>query len=310
MQTTGMQSSQLQDSVVAVPPLARNEDLSLNAEENQKIIRYLESGGITSFLYGGNANFYNISLSDFEKSLGMLREIASENTLIIPSIGPSFGFMEDQVQVLGNFDFPTVMVLPTSFAFTPSGVATGIRKICEKLGKPVVVYIKNEGYIDNEDVAKLVQDGLVSVIKYAIVRKNPSEDPVLQDLIQRVDPKMIMSGIGEQPAIVHLKEFNLGGFTSGCVCVAPAQSTSMLKALNNQNWEHAEHIRRVFEPLEDLRNEINPIRVLHEAVSLAEIAETGPQYPNLSGIDELNQKRIQEAANMLKQINLVALDVD
>lgn len=308
MQTSEMTAAQLRESVVAVPPLARNEDLSLSREENGKIISYLERGGIRTFLYGGNANFYNISLSDFEESLGMLEALAGDQTLMIPSIGPSFGFMMDQVKILRNSSFPTVMVLPAAFAATESGVATGIRKACEALGRKVVLYIKNEGYIDNADAARLVNDGLISVIKYAIVRENPAQDAVLSDLTDRVDPAMIMSGIGEQPAIIHLRDFKLGGFTSGCVCVAPKQSMSMLRALIQGDWDHAEHVRMVFTQLEDLRNSINPIRVLHEAVELAEIAATGPHYPNLSSIGDGNRQKVWQAARMLKHLDLVARD--
>lgn len=306
MQTAEMLPIQLKSSVVAVPPLARDEHFHLNPQENQKIIQWLERGGIRTLLYGGNANFYNISLKDFEKCLGMLESIAGRETLVIPSIGPSFGFMMDQIDILKGSGFPTVMILPTSFAFTPAGVATGIRKACESLGKKVVLYLKNEGYLHNADVARLVNDGLVSVIKYAIVRDNPAVDAVLSDLVDRVDPGMIMSGIGEQPAAIHMNQFKLGGFTSGCVCLAPRQSMSLLHALIRQDFSHAEHVRRVFTQLEDLRNAINPIRVLHEAVELAEIAQTGPHYPNLSPIDTAHRDAIWKAATMLRHLDLVA----
>lgn len=208
-----MQISQLRQSVVAVPPLARNDDFSINKNENKKLIQYLEDGGVKTLLYGGNANFYNISLKDFETTLSCLNEVADENTLVIPSIGPSFGFMNDQVEILKDHSFPTVMVLPTAFAFTESGVATGIRHIAEKIQKPLVLYIKNEGYMNNEDVSKLVNDNLISVIKYAIVRQNPERDDVLSHLVEKVNPSMIMSGIGEQPAITHLHKYKLGGYT-------------------------------------------------------------------------------------------------
>ena len=45
-------------SVLAVPPLCRGSDFSLNEPENAKLIRHLESGGVRTLLYGGNANFY------------------------------------------------------------------------------------------------------------------------------------------------------------------------------------------------------------------------------------------------------------
>ncbi|MEO1961836.1 MAG: TIM barrel protein, partial [Paracoccus sp. (in: a-proteobacteria)] len=96
----------------------------------------------------------------------------------------------------------------------------------------------------------------------------------------------IVSGIGEQPAIIHVNSFGVNSFTSGCVCVAPNLSTKMLQALKGGNLDAAESIRRTFAPLEDLRNDINPIRVLHAAVAEAGIAETGPILPLLDEVDE------------------------
>ena len=66
MMTSPLSLEHLQRSVMAVPPLARNADDSVNAEENRRVIRHLEAGGITLLLYGGNANFYHLPLSEFE----------------------------------------------------------------------------------------------------------------------------------------------------------------------------------------------------------------------------------------------------
>ena len=60
-----------------------------------------------------------------------------------------------------------------------------------------------------------------------------------------VDRRLIISGIGEQPAVVHLRDFRLGGFTSGCVCVSPRLSMDMLKAMRAGDWAEAERIRAV-----------------------------------------------------------------
>ena len=201
--------------------------------------------------------------------------------------------------ILRDFDFPTVMVLPMQGLTTDAGVAAGFRKFVEAYGKPAVLYIKFEGYLEPETVASLVDDGLVSWIKYAIVREDPAQDDYLSRLIEVVDPRLIVSGIGEQPAITHLTKFQINGFTSGCVCVRPDFSQKMLGAINGGDFELAESIRNTFKPLEDLRNEINPIRVLHEAVSSAGIAETGPHLPLLSGLDAADADRVQEAAKAL-----------
>lgn len=303
MDTKPLTPDRLATSVVAVPPLARYEDLSLDHEQNTRLIRHLEFGGVTTLLYGGNANLYHVRPSEYGRLLAMLHEIVSDSTLVIPSVGPAYGTMLDQAVLLRESDFPTAMILPQSFPLTNEGVLTGVRHFVEAAGRPAVLYIKQDGYVTVEGVRKLVDDGLLSAIKYAVVRDDPRHDNYLRRLVGVVDGAMILSGIGEQPAIGHLVNFGLGGFTSGCVCVAPALSTRMLRAIKAGDLDEAERIRRIFEPLEDLRNEISPIRVLHEAVSLAGVADTGPILPLLSGLDEADKPRVQAAARELLQQN-------
>lgn len=299
MQTTPVTPEQLNASVIAVPPLARDADLKIDREENARIIRHIEAGGVSTLLYGGNANFYHIAPSEYAGALEIIATESAGNTLVVPSVGPAYGTMMDQAKVLQEFDFPTVMVLPMQGLTTDAGVAAGFRKFVEALGKPAVLYIKFEGYLEPETVASLVDEGLVSWIKYAIVRKDTAQDDYLSRLIELVDPRLIVSGIGEQPTITHLTKFKINGFTSGCVCVRPDLSQAMLTAINCGDLTRAEEIRGIFQPLEDLRNEINPIRVLHGAVALANIAQTGPPLPLLSGLDPADAERVQNAAQVL-----------
>ena len=292
-------TKRITDSVLAVPPLSRTGDLSLSEAENTKLIRHIEAGGIRTLLYGGNANFYHISLSGFDQVLAFLAKAAGPDTLVIPSVGPAYGTMMDQAKILRSHRYPTVMVLPQQGLTTPHGVEMGIQRFVQAAAMPVVLYIKNEGYIEPENVQRLVSSGVVSGIKYAIVRDDPAKDPYLDRLVKLVDPNLIISGIGEQPAIVHLRDYTLGGFTSGCICVAPTLSAKMLVALRNKKWDEAESIRRIFKPLEDLRNAINPIRVLHAAVQLAGIALTGPLLPLMSVVDATDHAVIGDAAKTL-----------
>ena len=299
MQTSPVTPEQLNSSIIAVPPLARDADLKINREENAKIIRHIEAGGVSSLLYGGNANFYHIAPSEYAQALEIISTESAADTLVVPSVGPTYGVMMDQVPALRDFDFPTVMVLPMQGLTTDAGVAAGFRKFVEALGKPAVLYIKFEGYLEPETVAELVNDGLVSWIKYAIVREDPAQDDYLLRLIEVVDPRLIVSGIGEQPAITHLTKFQINGFTSGCVCVRPDLSQKMLTAINAGQLDVAENIRGIFRPLEDLRNEINPIRVLHEAVTAAGIGQTGPALPLLSTLEQDEASRVGECAREL-----------
>ena len=301
MQTSPVTPEQLNSSVIAVPPLARDAELKINREENGKIIRHIEAGGVATLLYGGNANFYHIAPSEYAEALEIISTESADNTLIVPSVGPAYGTMMDQITTLRNFNFPTVMVLPMQGLTTDTGVANGFRKFVETLGQPAVLYIKFEGYLEPETVAQLVNEGLVSWIKYAIVRDDPAKDDYLSRLVEVVDPRLIVSGIGEQPAITHLTRFQINGFTSGCVCIRPDLSQKMLAAINNGQLDIAETIRKTFHPLENLRNEINPIRVLHEAVASTGIGMTGPALPLMSSLDPSDTVRVKKCAEELSR---------
>src|SRR6056297_1811092 len=299
MDTRPQTPQRLAESVFAVPPMARNQALQVCPEQNLRLIQHLESGGVNLLLYGGNAVFYHIRMAEYAATLQMLAESVQPTTGVVPSIGPAFGTMMDQIEVLRDFDFPTVMVLPARDIADAEGIARGIRHVAEKLGKPLVVYLKFDRWLPAETVGKLYQDGLISWVKYAVVRDDPRQDDYLREVLQHVPGEQVVSGIGEQPAIIHMRDFGVHAFTSGCVCVAPAKSMEMLRAIQAERYDEAEALRAQFEPLEDLRNEIHPIRVLHRAVETAGIAETGPMWPLLSELSDEAVARIRAASQTL-----------
>lgn len=298
MQTT-FSSADLRRSVIAVPPLCRGADFKPAATENRKLIKHIEGGGVNILLYGGNANFYNISLAEYECVLDQLEDAAAESTLVIPAIGPFYGTAMDQADILKRRKFPTAMLLPTTAVSKPEGVRDGVLRIVEKLGKPIVLYVKDEGYISIDVVKSLVKAGAVSWIKYAVVRANPAQDALLEAISQEVPPELLVSGMGEQPAIIHRTKFGVEAFTAGCVCIAPNRSQEMLRALQAGDLKKAEGLRAQFKKLEDLRNVHGPIQVLHHAVRLAGIADTGPQIPLLADLDGEKQAAIAAAAKEL-----------
>ena len=155
MNTNAITPDTLANSVIAVPPLARDADLKVCATENTKIMRHLEAGGVRTLLYGGNAVFYHIALAEYADTLAILQENTGDETVVIPSVGPAFGTTLDQAAVLRDFDFPTAMVLPARDIAAPDGVVTGIRKFTEAYGKPIVLYIKFEGYLEPEHTRAL-----------------------------------------------------------------------------------------------------------------------------------------------------------
>jgi dihydrodipicolinate synthase/N-acetylneuraminate lyase len=299
-------AARIRQSVIAVPPLAVDADGTVRREENAKIIRHITAGGISHLLYGGNALFYHIRPSRLAACLSMLSDLTDDHTSVVPSIGPAYGLMLDQVEVLADFEFPTAMVLPQRDIADDPGIASGIRHAAEKLGRPLVVYLKFDRWLKSETVRKLEADGVISWIKYAVVRADERNDDYLRELLDVFPAERMVSGIGEQPAIVHLRDFGLGGFTSGCVCVSPAKSQQMLRAIVAGRFDEAEAIRQYFRPLEDLRNGIHPIRVLHEAVELAGIAQTGPLLPLVSPLDEAARQQISAALATMQADQTVA----
>jgi dihydrodipicolinate synthase/N-acetylneuraminate lyase len=296
MKTTPITTTDLESSVIAVPPLCRDAHMRVDAAENTRLIRHIESGGVFSLLYGGNANFYNIALSEYDEVLGMLAQAASKQTHVIPSVGPFYGMAMDQAEIIAKHRYPTAMLLPTVAVSSPKGVEQAVLRIAEKAGVPLVLYVKDPGYVTAREVKNLVQAGVISWIKYAVVRADPAEDALLREIVDSVDRSLVVGGIGEQPTLAHWHHFGLRTFTSGCVCVAPRRSQELLKALHAGDFTRAEEIRVQFQKLEDLRNDHGPIPVLHTAVAEAGVARTGPMLPLLTELAEDLRERIKQAA--------------
>ncbi|HEY8013368.1 MAG TPA: dihydrodipicolinate synthase family protein, partial [Dongiaceae bacterium] len=114
---------------------------------------------------------------------------------------------------------------------------------------------------------------------------------------------LIISGMGERPAIVHLAEFGLPSFTSGAVCIAPRLSVALLQALQRGDLKTAERLRAAFMPLEDCRDAYNPVRVLHDAVTMSGIADMGPVLPLLGNLEAAHHDKVRDAARLLLALN-------
>jgi dihydrodipicolinate synthase/N-acetylneuraminate lyase len=73
----------------------------------------------------------------------------------------------------------------------------------------------------------------------------------------------------------------------------------MLHAIQDKDYAKAESIRQIFQPLEDLRNAHSPILVLHHAVTLSGVANTGPVLPLLAELPANVLPAIEKAAKEL-----------
>jgi dihydrodipicolinate synthase/N-acetylneuraminate lyase len=118
----------------------------------------------------------------------------------------------------------------------------------------------------------------------------------------------VISGIGERPAVTHLRQWGLPGFTTGSGCLAPKLSAAVFRACRERDYAEAERVRARFLEFEDLRDAWGPGRVLHQALEIAGIAHTGSIPPFVSELSAEQKNRIRPVVEELltKQDELVA----
>ncbi|WP_206953660.1 dihydrodipicolinate synthase family protein [Trinickia acidisoli] len=299
MNVSPLVESEFASSVMAVPPLARRADLSIDVDENQKLIRHIEAGGVRTLLYGGNANFYHVAPSEYRELLDMLADSAAPTTRVIPSIGPDYGKMLDQARILAQTSYRTAMVLPFNGFATPQGVEAGLTRIADTAGIALTLYVKSEQYVDVDTLARLVDRGTLAAVKYAIVRDDPSNDPYLRRLLESVNPARVVSGMGEGPAVTHLRDFGLAAWTTGSGCIAPYAVCELMRAIRESREADTKRLYDAFMPLETLREDISLIRVLHDAVTFSGVANMGTILPLLSETPKAHHAQVREAAQVL-----------
>lgn len=287
--------------VFAVPPLARRDapGRPIDFAQNDAVVRHMREGGLSRFLYGGNAFLYHVTLAEYGELLDWLARL---DGWAIPSVGPSFGRAMDQAPLVRRHRFPAVMALPCGDPRDAAGLEAGLRELAAAADTRLIVYLKGEdGFGSDREagldaVARLVGDSTCVAIKYAVVRQDPAMDPYLDGLLRRVDRRRVVSGIGERPAITHLRRFGLPGFTTGSGCLAPSLTSALFDACRRGAWGDAEALRALFLPLEDERDTWGAARVLHAALELAGVAQTGPIPPFVSALGPDRRRELEPVA--------------
>jgi dihydrodipicolinate synthase/N-acetylneuraminate lyase len=305
MKTTPVTHNDLR-GVFPVPPLPRKRDAArtIDFAENARVVAHIRAGGCSRMIYGGNAFLYHVTLAEYDSLLAWLASHPDE-VWMIPSAGPAYGRLMDQAPLLRKYGFPCVMTLPSGDPRDAAGLERGLREFSDAAATPLMLYLKEEYNFGGDKpagldaVARMVADGTCVAIKYAVVRQNPGEDAYLAELLKRVPREVVISGIGERPAIVHMRDWRLPGFTTGSGCVAPNLTQAIFEACSQGLFERAAPIRERFLPLEDLRDAWGPARVLHSAVELAEIAQSGSIAPFISELDNAALDQLRPVAQAL-----------
>jgi len=90
------------NGVFAVPPLPRRPDSkrTLDLDAAEEVARHVEAGGITRFLYGGNAFLYHATLGEFEEA-----HLTSQHYFILPGHLTMDG--EDAIEENGRYEVVT-----------------------------------------------------------------------------------------------------------------------------------------------------------------------------------------------------------
>jgi dihydrodipicolinate synthase/N-acetylneuraminate lyase len=295
------------EGVFAVPPLARKLDATraIDFEQNSLIVRSIARGGITRFIYGGNAFLYHLTLNEYEQLLEWQTQFKGDDLWLIPSAGPSYGRLIDQANLLRRYGFPCVMTLPCGDPRDATGLERGFREFADAANVRLMLYLKDETNMGADRMAgldvvgRLVDEGICVAIKYAVVRTDAARDEYLDELIKRVDRRKVFSGIGERPAVIHLRQWGLPGFTTGSGCLAPTLSAAVFSACRASDYAEANRIRARFLDVEDLRDAWGPARVLHHALEMAGIARTGPIPPFVS---ELTAEQKTQLAPVVQEL--------
>lgn len=286
-------------SVVAVPPIAMTQDGDVSVAANRAIMSHIASGGITTALYGGNANIYHFGAKLFRRSLDVIMNNRPAGLEILYSAGPDFGKAMDQADDIRSAGLRNLMLLPMAFPADSRGVTEGARRLSSKLGFGLVLYVKRDNYIDPDALGRLVEDGAVSFVKYAVERPDASQDSYLDRLVAAAGSDRIASGMGETPIHDHIGSRKLATYTSGAVCIAPAAANELLALYRAGDLSQARALSQPFLDFERIRARIGATSVLHDGMGIANIADCGPLTPLVSNIDDRERQLITPSVQSL-----------
>ena len=299
MRTEPVTEVLISGSVWSVPPLATRGDGALDHAANTALVRHIETGGVSTVLWGGNANVYGMDGASYAALIEAIPDWVAPETWAIPSAGPDFGKLRDHAALLAPTRFPAALLLPYAGPRDAGGTEAAIRAFVDRAGMPAILYLRAAEYLPAERIAALVEAGEIVALKYAVETGDLSRDPYLDQVLELVPRGRIVSGIGEIAGIAHLRAFRLAGFTAGAVCIAPRRAMAILEALQSGDHARAETLGEAIRPLERLREKHGPIPVMHAAVTRSGIADMGPIGPHLSAVPAPVSDEIADAARGL-----------
>ena len=175
----------------------------------------MAAGGLRRFLYGGDAFLYHVTLAEYEEMLGWMAGFPDDHWAI-PSVGPSFGPALDQAlsfaAIASRWPWPAVQRSPGRGR--PRGRDARDRGSRGDRADPVP---QGGGIVRRrQDRRASMRSPGSSTPACASGSNTPWYAPIarrsyLEALLERVDRRFVISGMGERPAVAHLKGFDLPG---------------------------------------------------------------------------------------------------
>ena len=298
MKTDAVTFADLAGSVLAVPPLARNADLTLNKAANAALIKHIEARGRhDAALRRQRQLLQHRPVRIRARSLDGWPRWRRPGTWVIPSVGPGLrqdagpggGAEEPQVPHRHGAadDLPDD---PRWGGDRAAPLRRGLRQADHRLHQ-------GRGLPDARG-----GQAAWSTTAWWRPSNTPSSAPTrartrsCRKLVELVDRRYIVSGIGERPVITHLRDFGLQRLHLGLgLRGGPRGSTQILTACKRKDWDTAAKIcaRRTSRS----RTRATPIRPSASCTrrSAWRASPTpGPLLPLLSNLEADKHERDQE----------------
>jgi len=236
-------------TVQVVPITAFDGQGELNLEAMQILTRRLFDAGMRCFIpCAGSAEFHNLADEEIVASIGMTREVVTEEAVLVVPVG----FQVDKALRLGeqaiDAGADSALVMPLSFPYlSDTGARDYYLRLLDGLSCPVMLY-KKEAIPSDELLLELADHPNLIGVKYAIndidafnriVRDDGGRIEWFCGNAERFAPFFFLAGAT--------------GYTSGAGNVCPRVTLAMHAALASGQWDEALRLQRILLPIEEFR---------------------------------------------------------
>lgn len=261
-----------------------------------RVVNNIAASGVHNIVTGGNTGeFYALDLEEIELVYRVAVEANAGRSLVTAGIGRS---CREAIRLAASARAAGVDVLmvhqpPDPFC-SPRLVVEYIRQIANTTDLPIIAYARSPGLTPQHFVNLCAIENVVAV-KYAV------PDPVrLAECIRatREFPLQWICGLAESWAL-PFHACGARGFTSGLVNVNPQLSLSLLKAMQQSDFDQA--LRLVdsiadFEQMRTLESNGTNVTVVKEAMMQMGL-NVGPV--RAPGVVELNPEQRETLSNLI-----------